>query len=180
MLKPLQEAFEGPVPMRQIDGNEGGVYRFGLGTDLRQPGGRTASSPYSIYISEDSRMLERAAAHLPRARCGAIWASAALFLLLLQVVVLRWSLRPLQRVSDELTRVQRGQASRMTERHPRELEPLTESINAFIESERENLDRQRNTLADLAHSLKTPLAVLRSQLDEGATPATCARNWIRS
>src|SRR5690606_14209732 len=50
----------------------------------------------------------------------------------------------------------------------RELEPLAESINAFIESERENLDRQRNTLADLAHSLKTPLAVLRTRLDADA------------
>jgi two-component system sensor histidine kinase PhoQ len=53
----------------------------------------------------------------------------------------------------------------MSEAHPRELEPLTDSINAFIHSERENLERQRNTLADLAHSLKTPLAVLRSRLD---------------
>lgn len=55
----------------------------------------------------------------------------------------------------------------MSERHPIELEPLTDSINAFIDSERENLERQRNTLADLAHSLKTPLAVLRTQLDSG-------------
>ena len=45
------------------------------------------------------------------------------------------------------------------------------SINAFIDSERENLDRQRNTLADLAHSLKTPLAVLQSRLDSDATEA---------
>ena len=51
---------------------------------------------------------------------------------------------------------------------PRGLEPLTDSINAFIESERENLERQRNTLADLAHSLKTPIAVLRTQMDSGA------------
>jgi two-component system sensor histidine kinase PhoQ len=56
----------------------------------------------------------------------------------------------------------------MSSQHPRELEPLTESINALIESERENLDRQRNTLADLAHSLKTPLAVLRARLDNHA------------
>ncbi len=165
MLKPLQETFEGPVPMRQIDGNEGGVYRFGLGTIYanRAPEGEF---PYSIYVSEDSRVL---GAQLRTFR-GALWVylgAAGAFLLLLQVAVLNWSLRPLQRVINELTRVQRGQASRMTERHPRELEPLTESINAFIESERENLDRQRNTLADLAHSLKTPLAVLRSQLDEG-------------
>ena len=49
---------------------------------------------------------------------------------------------------------------------------MTESINAFIESERENLDLQRNTLADLAHSLKTPLAVLRTQLDAGVDSET--------
>ena len=68
----------------------------------------------------------------------------------------------------------------MSERHPRELEPLTESINAFIESERENLDRQRNTLADLAHSLKTPLAVLRARLDDGdPRRANCARKSTR-
>ncbi len=100
---------------------------------------------------------------------AALWMNlggAGLILLLLQVVILNWSLRPLQRVIAELTRVQRGQLQqRMSERHPRELEPLTDSINALIESERENLDRQRNTLADLAHSLKTPLAVLRTQLD---------------
>jgi two-component system sensor histidine kinase PhoQ len=53
----------------------------------------------------------------------------------------------------------------MNELYPRELSPLADSINAFIESERENLERQRNILADLAHSLKTPLAVLRTRLD---------------
>jgi two-component system sensor histidine kinase PhoQ len=93
---------------------------------------------------------------------------AGLILLLLQTVILQWSLRPMRRVITELTKVQRGETERMSERHPRELEPLTDSINAFIESERENLERQRNTLADLAHSLKTPLAVLRTQLDSGA------------
>jgi two-component system sensor histidine kinase PhoQ len=71
-------------------------------------------------------------------------------------------------VIAELKRVQRGQLARMSEQHPRELEPLTDSINALVESERENLERQRNTLADLAHSLKTPLAVLRTRLDNDA------------
>ena len=165
MLNPLQESFEGPVPMKQIDDSEGAVYRFGLGT-IYANRGPDAEFPYSIFIAEDAKVL---AAQLRTFR-AALWVylgSAGVILLLLQVAILSWSLRPLQRVINELTRVQRGQASRMTERHPRELEPLTDSINAFIESERENLDRQRNTLADLAHSLKTPLAVLRAQLDEG-------------
>src|SRR5690606_21238698 len=47
----------------------------------------------------------------------------------------------------------------------------TETINALVESERRNLEHQRNTMADLAHSLKTPLAVLRTRLDSDASEA---------
>jgi len=165
MLAPLRESFDGPLPMTQIDGTKSMVYRYGVGTIWAERG-PDAEFPYSIYVLEDAQALN---AQLRIFR-GALWiylGSAGLMMLLLQALILNWSLAPLRRVITELTRVQRGQASRMGERHPRELEPLTDSINAFIESERENLDRQRNTLADLAHSLKTPLAVLRAQLDEG-------------
>ena len=120
-----------------------------------------------MYILEDTTALRRQVA----AFRSALWLNlggAGVVLLLLQMLVLCWSLRPLRDVISELKRVQGGGASGMSEAHPRELEPLTESINAFIDSERENLDRQRNTLADLAHSLKTPLAVLRSRLDSGS------------
>jgi len=163
VLEAKREVFEGPLPITQIKGDPGEVYRFGYG--LIWPGGDPkAEFPYTIYISEDTTALRRQVAVFREA----LWrylGGAGLILLLLQALILRWSLMPLRRVILELKRVQRGLASRMSERHPRELEPLTESINAFIESERETLDRQRNTLADLAHSLKTPLAVLRARLE---------------
>ncbi len=167
MLHPREERFEGPLPMLQIDGSQGGVYRYGLGLSYVESG-HGNEIPYTIYVMEDARGL---GAQL-RVFRGRVWfylGSAGVVLLLLQAFILQWSLRPLRRVVNELTKVQRGEILRMSEQHPRELEPLTDSINAFIESERENLDRQRNTLADLAHSLKTPLAVLRTQLDSGAS-----------
>lgn len=166
LLLPRQESFVGPLPITQIDGSPGEVYRYGMGLIWGGDGVPEAEFPYTIYVLEDSRAL---GAQL-RVFRSAVWfylGGAGLILLLLQTVILQWSLRPLRRVINELTKVQRGESERMSEQHPRELEPLADSINAFIESERENLDRQRNTLADLAHSLKTPLAVLRSQLDSG-------------
>ncbi|MGH8053856.1 MAG: ATP-binding protein [Stenotrophomonas sp.] len=166
MLKPNEEVFEGPLPIIQIDGTPGEVYRYGMGLIWGGDGAPEAEFPYTIYVLEDSRALGKQL----RVFQGAVWfwlGVTGLILLLLQTLVLQWSLRPLKRVINELTKVQRGERERMSEMHPRELEPLTESINAFIESERENLERQRNTLADLAHSLKTPLAVLRTQLDSG-------------
>ncbi len=167
MLRPRQETFEGPLPITQIDGSPGEVYRYGIGLVWGGDGGPEAEFPYTIYVLEDSRALGKQL----RVFRNAVWfwlGVTGLILLLLQTLVLQWSLRPLKHVINELTRVQRGERERMSEMHPRELEPLTDSINAFIESERENLERQRNTLADLAHSLKTPIAVLRTQLDGGA------------
>jgi len=166
MLAARQKEFEGPLPLTQISGAEGQVYRYGYGL-VWSGEGAAREFPYTIYILEDTTALGRQVA----AFRSALWfnlGGAGLVLLFLQVVVLRWSLRPLRDVIAELKRVQLGAASGMSAQHPRELEPLTQSINAFVETERQNLDRQRNTLADLAHSLKTPLAVLRTRLDSGA------------
>ena len=166
MLKPREEVFEGPLPLVRSNGEASQAYRYGIG--LVWPGDDLSDEiPYTIYIIEDTSRLQSQLTVFRQALWGYL-GGAAIVLLLLQVLVMRWSLRPLRGVVDELKRVQRGAALRMSDHHPRELEPLTESINAFIESERENLDRQRNILADLAHSLKTPLAVLRTRLDSGA------------
>ncbi len=161
-----EEVFDGPLAMTKTDGSRGEVYRYGIGF-FWASNGPQAEFPYTIYIFEDTGILPQQVRIFRQALWGYL-GIAAVILLLLQVVILRWSLWPLRRVIAELKRVQRGQLARMSEHHPRELEPLTDSINAFVESERENLDRQRNTLADLAHSLKTPLAVLRTRLDSGA------------
>ena len=131
-LSPREERFEGPLPMTQLDGSQGQVYRYGIGLVWGERG-PDDEFPYSIFVMEDSQIL----ASQVRVFRAALWVylgGAGLILLLLQVVILNWSLRPLQRVVAELSRVQRGQLQRMSERHPRELEPLTESINALIDS----------------------------------------------
>lgn len=169
MLAPAAQRFEGPLPIERSDGKPGEIYRYGRGLVWAE-GGPEAEFPYTVYISEDTSALSQQILVFRRALWGYL-GGAGLVLLLLQTLIVRWSLRPLRDVIDELKRVQRGLLARMSARHPRELEPLTESINAFIESERENLDRQRNTLADLAHSLKTPLAVLRARLENPSSEA---------
>ncbi|WP_256646168.1 ATP-binding protein [Thermomonas paludicola] len=164
MLGPGQQQLEGPLPITRINGTPGEVYRFGYGLLWSDADASGREIPYTVYIMEDTTALGRQVAAF-RAALWRYLGGAGAVLLLLQVLVLRWSLRPLRDVIDDLKRVQAGTAAGMSDAHPRELEPLTESINAFIQSERENLERQRNTLADLAHSLKTPLAVLRTRLD---------------
>jgi two-component system, OmpR family, sensor histidine kinase PhoQ len=86
-------------------------------------------------------------------------------LIVLQLLLLRWSLTPLRKVASDMSRVERGDSEQLDSQYPMELTGLTERINVFIHNEREQRTRYRHTLADLAHSLKTPLAVIRSQLE---------------
>jgi two-component system sensor histidine kinase PhoQ len=167
MLGGREERFDGPLPITLSDGRQGEVYRYGIGL-VDATRGEAAEFPYTIDIMEDAGTLPRQVRVFRQALWGYL-GIAAVVLLFLQALILRWSLLPLRRVVGELKRVQRGQLARMSGHHPRELEPLTDSINALVESERENLERQRNTMADLAHSLKTPLAVLRTRLDSDAS-----------
>jgi len=120
----------------------------------------------TFYVAEDVSGL-REQVRVYRGTLLMWLGTTGVVLLLLLVVVLRWSLAPLRKVVADLARVERGSQDRLDRAYPSELSGLTTSLNSFIDAERDRLKRYRNTLSDLAHSLKTPLAVVRSQLESG-------------
>ncbi|MBL8582425.1 MAG: histidine kinase [Rhizobiaceae bacterium] len=69
-------------------------------------------------------------------------------------------LRPLNTVSNALASVREGSAQRLDGRFPLEIQPLADETNALIENNRRIVERARTQVGNLAHSLKTPLAVL--------------------
>ena len=89
---------------------------------------------------------------------------AGLTLLVATGIAFVISLKPLNKVAVDLALVQRGELEGLSGDYPRELRQLTHSINALIDNERGNLKRYRAALDDLAHSIKTPLAVVKSSL----------------
>jgi two-component system sensor histidine kinase PhoQ len=74
---------------------------------------------------------------------------------------LRWSLTPLRSIVKDLGAIEKAEKTHLDGDYPTELQGLAGHLNAFIAIERAHLERYRNNLADLAHSLKTPLAILR-------------------
>lgn len=101
-----------------------------------------------------------------------------LVLVLAAVLQVRLGLRPFSRVGAEVDRLRRNPAERLSTDHPREIAPLVEAINALADARAADLDRARHRAADLAHSLKTPLAALAAQARraraEGASSAADA------
>ncbi len=69
-------------------------------------------------------------------------------------------LQPLNRVRRALADIRAGTATRLDGKFPAEIAPLAAETNALIESNRRIIERSRTQVGNLAHSLKTPLAVL--------------------
>jgi two-component system sensor histidine kinase PhoQ len=94
----------------------------------------------------------------------------ALVLLMVQGVILRWGLDPLRKVAREVRAIESGQQRQLSGNYPEELHSLTTNLNVLIRNSQAHLERYRNALADLAHSLKTPLAVLRGIVESNLLP----------
>lgn len=101
-----------------------------------------------------------------------LWLSLAVLMtiiLLLQFIWLMWTLKPLTTLAQEVKAIEQGKAQRLTSQYPRELSPLTSQLNQLLSTEQKQRQRYRNALSDLAHSLKTPLAVLQAQSNISTT-----------
>ncbi|MBK6657075.1 MAG: hypothetical protein IPG43_02485 [Proteobacteria bacterium] len=91
------------------------------------------------------------------------FAGLSVGLLVVQTLNLNWGLRPLRSVDDEVREIEAGSREAITGTYPKELQSLTRNLNRLLRHNRESLRRYRNALGDLAHSIKTPLAVLRNE-----------------
>lgn len=83
-------------------------------------------------------------------------------LVLAIVTQVTFGLRPLRRVATGVERIRAGEVHRLENTGLREIDALVDEVNALIEQDKAQLERARANAADLAHALKTPLAVLRS------------------
>ena len=84
------------------------------------------------------------------------------------LLLLRTVLHPLRKVESEIRMIESGAAQVLSDNYPRELAGVASNMNTLLHHERERMTRYRNTLGNLAHSLKTPLAVIRNMLSAPA------------
>jgi signal transduction histidine kinase len=82
------------------------------------------------------------------------------------VLQVRFGLRPLVRLTEELHRVRTGKVQRIEGPQPAEVTPLVAELNTLLDQNDANLERARRHVANLAHGLKTPLATLAVVMEE--------------
>src|SRR5262245_34834307 len=137
------------------------------------------SAPYTFAVAVSLEPYNRRQAAF-RGELIAWFGGITLTMLIVIGGLLTFVLLPLRRLERQVREVEAGERVSLTGKYPTELVGLADNLNTLIDTERRRLARYRNTLDDLAHSLKTPLAAMRTLLTEqrakGAEPSQDALN----
>lgn len=80
------------------------------------------------------------------------------------LIQVRFGLQPLRAMAADLNAVREGDRSRLSGRYPKEVLPLAEAMNGVLDKDAELIERARTHVGNLAHGLKTPLAVVAAEM----------------
>ena len=125
--------------------------------------------PYIFYVAESLDSFNAQVARFRR-QLFTWFAAIAMILLFSMSLLMRSILRPLRQIEREIGEVEKGKRQSLSEGFPSELSGVARNMNVLIGSERARSERYRQTLDNLAHSLKTPLAAMRSVLTQEKSP----------
>ena len=163
-LSPLATS---PGAWRFIDDSAGGNL-FHLAFGFRWLAGNE-SVRYTISVSESADAFRKKQKTYQRQLL--LWLLfPAILLLLVQVLILAWTMRPLRRLAKEVSEIEAGDDERIDGAYPRELHGLQGALNTLLFQEGERQKKYRQSLDDLAHSLKTPLSVITNIVEGKASP----------
>ncbi|HSI42277.1 MAG TPA: ATP-binding protein [Xanthobacteraceae bacterium] len=124
---------------------------------------------YMVSVAADSAEIDSEVAAFNWALTLTFFGLAAAFLcaLLFQV---RFGLRPLHRMRAGLLDIRAGTTDKLAGDFPTEVAPLVGEMNALIDANREVVERARMHVGNLAHALKTPIAVLQNEAARSEDP----------
>jgi signal transduction histidine kinase len=114
---------------------------------------------YSVIVAGPHDWIEELNNHF-RSRLIIALALVGLGLLAVTLVQVRFGLAPLRRIEQGLAAVRSGDAKDLEGDLPAEIEPLQIELNALLKANQDIIERARTQVGNLAHALKTPLAVI--------------------
>lgn len=155
---PLDEMADGEIHRHAVTGPSGRRL-LALERSITFPDG---TAPHRIAVAADESEVQDAAAAFNRV----LWLSLSVLAAVLvaaAVVQVDIGLRPLSRLRNELAVVRSGGKKRFGAVVPSEVRPLVEDLNALLEHSEAVIGRARLQAGNLAHALKTNLAVLANE-----------------
>lgn len=132
---------------------------------IDSPGPKGQAPRYSVIVAGPIDWLDARLANF-LTRLSVALVLTGLGLVAVTLFQVRFGLLPLRRIEQGLSDIRSGTAERLGNELPTEIEPLQEELNALLTSNQEIIDRARTQVGNLAHALKTPLAVITNEARE--------------
>jgi signal transduction histidine kinase len=123
-----------------------------------------------IFMAAEDRSTVDAASRQFTTMTGFALVALGLGLVVAVFLQVRFGLQPLFALGREIAEVRKGKIQRLSGRYPREVAPLADEMNALLDHNTEVVERQRTHVGNLAHALKTPLAVLTGEAERHKGP----------
>ncbi|MEM9029970.1 MAG: sensor histidine kinase [Pseudomonadota bacterium] len=120
---------------------------------------------YSFIVAGPLDWLDERASGF-RTHLTTALAIAGLVLLAMTYFQVRFGLLPLQQIEQGLQAIRSGKTERLEGEFPTEIRPLQHELNALMQSNQEIIERARTQVGNLAHALKTPLAVITNEAND--------------
>jgi len=130
-----------------------------------------AATPVTILVAGSSNDVEKSISAFARTLALSL-SALGLGLIGAAFLQVRFGILPLTLMREELAEVRSGRATRMVGPFPQEIEPIVEELNGLLDHNAEILARARTQAGNLAHALKTPLAVLLNEASHIEGPAS--------
>lgn len=90
---------------------------------------------------------------------------SAVLVLIAQLALSFWVVAPIKEFENEVKSIEAGEKETINDHYPEELIPVKNALNGLLSYEKGQKQRYKDTLDDLAHSIKTPLTAMQNQLD---------------
>lgn len=87
----------------------------------------------------------------------------AIGLIVAMVILVRLGLKPITRIEHDVADIRTGDRDKLDDNYPQEIAPLAVELNKLIDHNRSVVERARTHVGNLAHALKTPIAVLMNE-----------------
>jgi signal transduction histidine kinase len=129
----------------------------------------TPDQAWRLIVAADERLLSEPVERFRMLLIAAL-ALLALGLAAAAVFQVMAGLRPLQRLRDELSLLRDGRRTALGDDHPSEIQPLIDELNAVLARNADFVERARHQAGNLAHAVKTPLAVMANAAAEEEGP----------
>jgi signal transduction histidine kinase len=124
-----------------------------------------ASAAFSVLMDHSPQARMVIAAHLHGTLQSHIVLAAALLCLAGGAWQVHRGLQRIDDLRDRLSGLHQGRGHRLEGEYPAEVQPLVDDLNALLAHRDEAVRRAVGKAGDLAHGLKTPLAVLSREAD---------------